>query len=68
MSIQLLITGDPTTGAVAVQGPVDEMRLVHWLLGEALRVCAARANARDAKAGNGTPHLVVASHLPPAPR
>ena len=56
--IQILITGDGTTGSVQVQGPVQDMRIVHWLLGEALRVCMRDANARDAAGSNGK--IVVA--------
>ncbi len=56
--IQLLIVGDGATGSVQVQGPVTDMRIVHWLLGEALRVCEREANARDAKGSNGK--IVVA--------
>jgi hypothetical protein len=61
--IRIVIEADMTTGVVNVNGPVDEMRVMHWALGEALRVCNQRANARDDAASKG-PQLFVASQLP----
>lgn len=58
--VQLLIEGDLQSGGVRIQGPIDDMRLIHWLLGETLRLCAKRADARDQQAGNGKPNIVIA--------
>ncbi len=60
--IQLVITGDFSTGAVQLQGPVTDMRIMHWLLGEALRVVNREASAREAKGANGK-IVVVAPNL-----
>lgn len=62
--IQIIITGDLSTGSVQVQGPIQDMRIVHWLLDEAKRVCERMANARDQEAANGRPQIIVAKGLP----
>lgn len=60
--IRIVIDADMTAGTVQVSGPVDEMRIMHWALGEALRVCNQKANERDAEASK--PQLVMAHRLP----
>lgn len=62
--VRFVITGDMETGVIQLQGPIDEPRIYEWLLGEALRVCQRRADARDQAAGNGKPRIVVARELP----
>jgi len=66
VTVQLVITGDPQTGMVKVQGAGDNMLLAHWLLGEARRLIERAANERDVAAKNGKPHLVIAHELPPS--
>lgn len=61
--IQIIIEVDMNTGHVGVRGPIDEMRIMHYALGEALRVCNERAARRDAASKNGS-GLVVAHQLP----
>ena len=63
--IELRIAGDPNTRQVQITGPVDDLLLAYWLLGEAKRLCEQRAAHREAAAGNGKPHLVLATDLPP---
>jgi len=62
--VQLVITGDLATGSIGVSGAIDNMLLVHWLLGEARRVCERRADAKDNAQGNGKPSIVVAHTMP----
>jgi len=61
--IQIVIEVDMNTGHVGVRGPIEEMRIMHYALGEALRICNKRADDRDAAAKKG-PALVVAHTLP----
>jgi len=63
--IQLLIEGDPTTGGIRMQGPIDDPRIFHWLLGEALRVCERRANEREVAAQNGHSKITLVGAVPP---
>lgn len=65
--VKLLITGDVETGAVQVAGPVGDMRLMYWLLGEARRCMEREATRREAASENGNGHagLVVVSALEP---
>ena len=43
-TIKFLIEGDPNTGQVHMNGPLDTPMLAYWLLGEAWRKVAQRAN------------------------
>ena len=64
--IRIIIEGDMTTGLVKVQGPIEEPRVWHWMLGEAQRVCERHCNALDAEANtNGGPRIMTLSELPP---
>lgn len=63
--IRIVIEGDMTTGHVKITGPIEEPRVWHWMLGEALRVCHQRANEQDAAASNGKGAIEVVGHLPP---
>lgn len=45
--VQIIITGDFATGRVAVTGPIDDMRIVYWLMGEATRICERMADKKD---------------------
>lgn len=56
---QLIITFDPQSGSVQVQGPIDHPFWCSGALMEALRVVQKRASAREAKKANGTDLLVV---------
>lgn len=56
---QLIITFDPQSGSVQVQGPIDHPFWCAGALMEALRVVQKRATAREAKKANGTDLLVV---------
>jgi len=70
MVASIEITGDPQTGAVQCRGVIDDMRIVHWLLGEAMRICQRRAAQREAAEGNGHPQsglVVVRGDLPKLP-
>jgi hypothetical protein len=51
--VRLVITGTPQTGKVAVEGPIDNMLLAYWLLGEAKRIIERRADERDSKQQKG---------------
>lgn len=57
--VRIVIVGDIDSRGVKVEGPLDDMRVVHWLLGEAVRYCNRDANAREAAVG-GNGHIVVA--------
>jgi hypothetical protein len=62
---EIKITGDLATGAVQVSGPIADMRIVHWMLDEAKRVCERLANQRDSSNGH-TPQIVAPDiQLPP---
>ena len=61
--IQIIIDGDIATGQVKISGPIDDMRVVHWMLEEGKRVCVQRANERDKAAANGG--LTLVRELPP---
>ena len=65
--VKIVIEGDLRTGAVQVTGLIDEMRVVHWLLGEALRICVRRANQRSDANGQGPKIMLVEGSLPPHP-
>lgn len=64
--IRIVIEADMNTGHVKVTGPIDEPRIFHWMLGEALRVCERACNEQDTAATkNGGPKLTVVGALPP---
>lgn len=63
MDVRIVIEGDLRTGSVRATGHIDDMRLVHWLLGECRRICERRAAEREAKAGNGSGLVVVHGEL-----
>lgn len=69
MTAEFTITGDLDTGVVHVSGPVNDMRLVHWMLGEALRACERVANQRDSGSNGRAPLILVPDVMPvpPAP-
>lgn len=52
---KLIITFDPKSGQVQVQGPIDRPFWCMGALEEAKRVIQRRANERAAAAGNGKP-------------
>ena len=56
---RLIITFDPQSGSVQLQGPIDHPFWCAGALMEALRVVQRRATAREAKKANGTDLLVV---------
>jgi len=65
--LRLVIVADPDTGRVAIDGPINNMIMVHWMLGEARRLVEARANEHDRVHANGgivKPEMVL--HLPKA--
>ena len=64
-AVQLVITGNLEDGSIQVQGPIGDMRLMHWLLGEARRCAEREADKRDAATGNGK--ILVATGLPGVP-
>lgn len=59
MIVHITITGDSETRSVKADGHIDDMMVVHWLLGEALRICERRAVNREAGKGNSL-GLVIA--------
>lgn len=61
--VQIVITGDPATGGVKITGPINDMRIVHWMLGEALRVCERLATEREKAQGNGKLVVVPSAAL-----
>ena len=61
--IRIIIEVDMNTGHVGIHAPIEEMRIMHYALGEALRICKRRADDRDAAAKNGS-GLVVAHVVP----
>ena len=67
MQVHITIKGDPSTGAVQAEGHIDDLRVVHWLLGECRRICEGRAQKREAERGNGKAGLVIVPDvvLPP---
>jgi len=69
MIVHITITGDSETRGVKAEGHIDDMMVVHWLLGEALRIAERRAQKREAGKSNGTSGLVVVpgGALPPVP-
>lgn len=56
---QIVVTFDPQSGSVQVQGPIAHPFMCAGALMEALRVVQKRATAREAKKANGTDLLVV---------
>jgi len=58
-AFQLIVTFEPQSGSVQVQGPLDHPFWCAGALMEALRVVQNRATAREAKKKNGTDLLVV---------
>jgi len=58
-AFQLLITFEPQSGSVQVQGPIDHPFWCSGALLEALRVIQKRANQREAAKKNGTDLVVV---------
>lgn len=66
--VQIVITGDLSTGGVQITGPITDMRVVHWMLGEALRVCERLANEREKANGNGKIALVSSDVLDRLPK
>ena len=53
-NVKVTITGDLATGNVRVDDPTGailDMRIAHWLLGEARRVVEAEADKRDREHG-----------------
>lgn len=56
---QILITFEPQSGSVQVQGPIDHPFWMAGALLEALRVVQKRASAREAAKKNGTDLVVV---------
>lgn len=63
--VQLVIVCDPATGAVSINGPLDNTFLCGAMLAEARRILEQRAAARDAAQGNGG--LIVGAHRVPTP-
>ena len=61
--VKMLIEGDLDTGEIKIAGPTTDMRVVHWLLGEARRCCEREATKREVAAGNGKPPLIVAADI-----
>ena len=61
--IRIVIELDMNTGAVQINGPIDEPRIMHFALGESLRLVNERTTARDKAVKNGS-GLVVAHQLP----
>jgi len=57
--VKLLIQGDLDSGKVQIAGPIADMRVMHWLLGEARRCVEREATNREAAGGNGKPSLIV---------
>jgi hypothetical protein len=53
MQVQITINADTATGSVTINGPIDNMMLMYWLLGEAKRMVEARAAKREAASGDG---------------
>ena len=51
--VRLVIEGDPSTGSIGMQGPLDDARLMYWLLGEGWRLADARLDERDRKRREG---------------
>jgi len=58
-AIQIVITFDPQSGSVQIQGPIDHPFWCAGALMEALRVIQKRATAKETKKANGTDLLVV---------
>jgi len=58
-AFQLIITFEPQSGSVQIQGPIDHPFWCAGALMEALRVVQKRATAKEAKKQNGTDLLVV---------
>lgn len=66
--VKLLIEGDLDTGDVQMVGPIGDMRIMHWLLGEARRCVEREATKREAegaKGKNGKPPLIVVPEIRP---
>lgn len=61
--VQLVITGDPVTGNVQVNGPIRDCRLWQWLLGEAQRICAREATKQEVEAPKS--NILLVKGLPP---
>jgi len=57
-TVKLLIVGDSATGDIRLAGPVTDMRVMYWLLGEARRLVEREATQREAARSNG-PRIVV---------
>ncbi len=68
MEVMIQIKGDPRTGAVQTTGHIDDMRVVHWLLGECLRIRERRAAQREAGQNDGSGLVVVQGMDLPPPR
>jgi hypothetical protein len=58
-AFQLIVTFEPSSGSVQIQGPIDHPFLCAGALMEALRVIQARANKREAARKNGADLVVV---------
>jgi len=56
-SVVLTITGDPKTGVIALEGPINNPVVIHWLLGEAERLVAKHLNEKQAQAGERRIHI-----------
>lgn len=59
--VEILIVGDIDSGNVAVKGPINDMRIVHWLCNEAIRHCSRLATKRDEAAESP---IILAKGLP----
>lgn len=60
-TLQLIVTFDPQSGQVGVQGPIDHAFWCVGALEEAKRIVQRRANQRDDVRANGKrPDLIIA--------